>query len=65
MTCKIVILGDRAVMRLTEGTPEFWFYFATQSEAFSPSGPSSTDDFVLARLEKRARSDSYLLGREA
>jgi len=62
MTCKIVINGERAALRITEAAPEFWFYFATEKEAFSSSGPSSTDDFVLAKLEKKSKERQLFVG---
>lgn len=62
MTWKIVIKGDRAALRITEAAPEFWFYFATGGEAFSSSGPSSPDDFVLARLEKKSKERELVVG---
>jgi hypothetical protein len=62
MTCKIIITGDRAALRVTEAAPEFWFYFATGQDAFSASGPSSTDDFVLARLEKKSNERQLAVG---
>ena len=63
MTCKIRIEGDRATLRITDATPEFWFYFPTGSgEAFSSSGPSSTDDFVLAKVEKKSKERQLAVG---
>jgi len=58
---KIVINGDRAVLHITEPAPEFWFYFGTGQEAFS-SGPSSPDDFLLVRLEKKGKDRELVVG---
>jgi hypothetical protein len=58
---KIVINGDRAVLHITEPAPEFWFYFGTGQEAFS-SGPSSPDDFLLVRLEKKGKNRELVVG---
>jgi len=54
---KAVVRSPRAVLRIKENQPQFWFYFEVTSHTLSYSGffapASSPNEFILARMEQK------------
>jgi hypothetical protein len=55
-----VVRGDRATLRISEASPEFWFYFEEKSAGLSQSGgfstgASSPNEFILAKMQKKSK----------
>jgi hypothetical protein len=63
---KAVVPGAKATLRITEATPEFWFYFSDKSQGFQ-SGPlavqaSRPQEFALAQMERHGKERSLVVG---
>jgi len=64
---KAVVGNPRANLRISESTPEFWFYFEEKSHGLSQSGPfltgaSSPNEFILARMERKGKERELVVG---
>jgi hypothetical protein len=64
---KVAIQGSQASLRLTEARPTFYFYFEEKAGSFGSSGglgesPSSPNDFVLARMERKKNARELVVG---
>ncbi len=61
---KAVLPGQHAALRLTEPTPEFWFYFDEKSTGLSqsPSAATKPEDFTLARMDAKGKERQLVVG---
>ncbi len=61
---KAVLPGPHAALRISEPTPEFWFYFDEKSQGLSQSSSEATkpEEFVLARMEAGSKERQLVLG---
>jgi len=61
---KALLLGQHAALRLTEPTPEFWFYFDEKSTGLSQSSSAATkpEDFTLARMDAKGKERQLVVG---
>lgn len=64
---KAVVQNPRANLRISEPTPEFWFYFEEKSHGLSQSGPfstsaSSANEFTLAKMEQKGKERELVVG---
>lgn len=60
---KAVLSGQHAALRISEPTPEFWFYFDEKSTGLSqsPSGASKPEDFVLAKMDAKSKERELVI----
>jgi hypothetical protein len=63
---KAVVRGDRANLRTSESTPEFWFYFEEKSHGLSQSAgyftaASSPNEFILAKMERKDKDRELIV----
>jgi len=61
---KAVLPGQHAALRLTEPTPELWFYFDEKSTGLSqsPSAATKPEDFTLARMDAKGKERQLVVG---
>jgi hypothetical protein len=61
---KALLPGQHAALRLTEPTPEFWFYFDEKSTGLSQSSSAATkpEDFTLARMDAKGKERQLVVG---
>lgn len=61
---KAVLPNQHAALRLTEPTPEFWFYIDEKSTGLSqtPSAATKPEDFTLARMEAKSKERQLVIG---
>jgi len=64
-TVKAVVPSPHATLRITETSPEFWFYFDEKSAGLSstPSGPSKPEDFTLAKMEMKSKDRELVVAK--
>lgn len=64
-TVKALVQGPHATLRISDASPEFWFYFDEKSAGLSPapSGASKPEDFVLAKMEMKSKDRQLVVAK--
>ena len=61
---KAVLPGPHAALRISEPTPEFWFYFEAKSQGLSQSATEATkpEEFALSKMEASSKGRKVVVG---
>jgi len=64
---KAVVREGKAALRISEPSPEFWFYFEERSHGLSSSGFASTgasspNEFILEKMEGKGKEREVVVG---